>query len=77
MDTTLTNKNEVNSYEFNIEHEGNTYEAIVYMKDGKFFDEQIFFDGEELDYEGEEGQIREDIMSYIDENWDKLIGWPV
>lgn len=73
MKTTLTNKNEVNNYEFNVEHEGNIYEVIVYTKEGKFYDEQIFFNDEELDYEGEEGQIREDIMSYIDENWDKLI----
>jgi len=72
MKTTLTNKNEVNNYVFNIEHEGNTYEVIVYMKDGKFYDEQIFFNEEELVYEGEEGQIREDIMNYIDENWDKI-----
>jgi hypothetical protein len=72
MNATLSNKDETCSYNFNIEHEGNTYEVIVYTKDGKFYDEQIFFNEEELDYEGEEGQIREDIMNYIDENWDKI-----
>jgi hypothetical protein len=73
MKATLTEKNEVSNYTFNIEHQGNQYEVILYVKGGKFYDEQIFFGGEELDYEGEEGQIREDIMSYIDKNWDKLI----
>ena len=72
MTATLADKNEVTNYTFNIEHEGNTYEAIVYVKDGKFYDDQIFLDGEELDYEGEEGEIRESIMSYIDKNWNKL-----
>jgi hypothetical protein len=40
---------------------------------GKFIDEYITRCDEELDYEGEEGQIREDIMDYIDKNWDKLV----
>ena len=75
MNATLTDKNETCSYDFKIEHEGNTFELIVYTnREGKFIDEQIFFNGEELDYEGEEGQIREDIMTYLDENWDKLVG---
>jgi lipopolysaccharide export LptBFGC system permease protein LptF len=73
MNATLTDKNEVNNYVFDIEHKGNKYEVIVYTKDGKFYDEQIFFNEEELDYDEEEGQIREDIMTYLDENWDKLI----
>jgi len=73
MKATLANKNEVTNYTFDIEHQGNTYEVIIYVKGGKFYDEQIFLDGEELDYEGEEGQIREDIMDYVDKNWDKLV----
>ena len=72
--TTAINKNEIDNHVFNIEHEGNTYEVIVYTREGKFYDEQIFFNGEELDYEDDEGQIREDIMNYVDKNWDKLVG---
>jgi len=75
MNATLTNKNETCNYNFDVEHKGNTFQLIVYTnREGKFIDEQIFFNGEELDYEGEEGQIREDIMTYLDENWDKLVG---
>ena len=73
MNATLTNKNEINSHVFNVEHEGNTYEVIIYTKEGKFYDEQIFFNEEELDLEGEEGQIREDILDYLDKNWDHLV----
>jgi hypothetical protein len=40
---------------------------------GKFIDERITKDEEELDYEGDEGQIREDIMDYLDKNWETLV----
>jgi hypothetical protein len=73
---TLTNSNTTTNYNFNITHEGYDYEVTVYLNEsGKFIDDTITFpDGEELGYEGEEGQIREDIMNYIDENWYKLVG---
>ena len=40
---------------------------------GKFIDESITRCGEELDYEGEEGEIRDAIIDYLDENWEKLV----
>jgi hypothetical protein len=74
MNATLSNKNETCNYTFTVEHEGKTYDVLIYTNNkGKFIDEHIFFNGEDLDYEGTEGQIREDIMTYLDENWDKLV----
>ena len=74
MNATLTNKNETCNYSFFIEHDGKGYDVLVYTNNkGKFIDENIFFNGEELEYEGTEGQIREDIMTYLDDNWDKLV----
>jgi hypothetical protein len=74
MTAELTHKDEVCQYSFNIEHEGNIYNVVVHTKpNGKFIDEYINLNGEELEYEGTEGQIREDIMSYLDKNWDKLV----
>jgi hypothetical protein len=76
MNATLTESNTTTNYTFNIEHEGEQYNVTVYLNEsGKFIDESITNDsGYELEYEGEEGQIREDIMDYLDENWDKLVG---
>jgi hypothetical protein len=76
MNATLTNSNTTTNYNFNITHEGCDYEVTVYLNEsGKFIDESITYPGgDELEYEGEEGQIREDIMNYIDENWYKLVG---
>jgi uncharacterized protein YuzB (UPF0349 family) len=72
---TLTNSNTTTNYNFNITHEGNDYEVTVYLNEcGKFIDDTITFpNGEELAYEEEEGEIREAIMDYLDENWDKLV----
>jgi len=74
MNATLTHKDDTTNYSFEIAHEGENYNAIVYLNGkGKFIDEHITLRDEELGYEGEEGQIREDIMTYLDENWDTLV----
>lgn len=76
MNATLTHSNTTTNYEFSIKHENDTtYHVTVYLNEsGKFIDESITYPGgDELEYEGEEGQIREDIMDYLDENWDKLV----
>jgi len=75
MNIKLTNSNTTTNYTFNIEHEGEQYDVTVYLNEsGKFIDECITNgNGETLDYEGEEGQIREDILDYLDENWDQLV----
>jgi len=76
MNIKLTDSNTTTNYTFNIEHEGEQYDVTVWLNEsGKFISDRIInANGDELDYEGEEGQIREDIMDYLDENWDKFVG---
>ena len=74
MNATYNNSDTTIKHHFQIEHEGEQYGVTVHTKEnGKFLDENITRDGFELDHEGEEGQIREDIMTYLDENWDSLV----
>lgn len=74
MNATLNHKDDTCQYSFSIEHEGKTYDVVVNTnRKGKFLDEYIYHNNEELEHEGTEGQIREDIMTYLDENWDKLV----
>ena len=75
MNIKLTDTNTTTNYTFDIEHEGDLYHVTVYLNEsGKFIDDSITnTEGYELEYEGEEGQIREDIMTYLDNNWDKLV----
>ena len=74
MNATLTAQDQTNRYEFSLIHEKREYNVIIYVSHkGKFIDDEIFYDGEELEFEGEEGQIREDILTYFDENWEKLV----
>ena len=76
MTATFNTSDTTINYNFTINHEGNDFEVTVYLNEsGKFIDDQITFpNGEDLGYEGEEGEIREAIMDYLDENWDKLVG---
>ena len=74
MNAKLTHKDETCQYGFNLEHEGKEYNVVINLsRKGKFLDEYISHNGEELELEGTEGQIREDIMTYLDENWDELV----
>lgn len=68
--TTTTN------YTFNIEKDGIQYRATVYLNEsGRFIDDSItYLNGEELEYEGEEGEIREEILTQLDNDWYKLVG---
>jgi len=73
MNAKLQFKNVTTNYVFDIEHEGKKYHTTVWLNDkGKFIDDTIYFNNRELEYEGNEGEIREDILTYLDENWDKL-----
>ncbi len=73
MNAKLETKNVSTSYIFEVEHEGKTYNATVWLNEkGKFIDDEVSLNGEELEYEGTEGEIRESILEYIDENWDSL-----
>jgi hypothetical protein len=64
------------NYTFEVEKDGTKYRATVYLNEsGKFIDETVnYLDGEILDYEGEEGEIREEILTQIDKDWYKLVG---
>jgi hypothetical protein len=75
MKANLNYKNITREFSFNIEHEGFTYVAKVYL-DGekdKFIDEVITLNDEPLGGEGEQGEIREAIIDYLDANWEKLV----
>ena len=74
MKATLTDSNTSTSYTFQIEHDEKIYDVIIHTNyKGKFIDDEISFQDEELDGEGEEGEIREAIIDYLDKNWDNLI----
>lgn len=74
MNATLTCKDDTTNYSFTVNHEGTNYDVLIYLNGrGKFIEERIYRDEEELGYEGEEGEIREAITSYLDENWEKLV----
>lgn len=74
MNATLTQKNQTTNYTFEIDHEREKYDVTVYLNEsGKFIDESISRCGEELEYEGYHGEVREAIMDYLDENWEELV----
>ncbi len=79
MNVTFNSSRFNRSHNFDIEHEGVKYNVTIYVNEsGKFIDEVIQFDdndryGEELGYEGTEGEIREAIVEYLSLNWDKLV----
>ena len=76
MNIDLTESNTTTNYTFRIEHDNKSYLATVYLNEsGKFIDDNVrHIFGEELGYEGEEGQLREDILTQIDKDWHKLVG---
>lgn len=82
MQAQLQSKNETSRYEFKVDHPGKDlagepaqYTVVVYTNDsGKFIDDSITLNGNELEHEGNEGDTREAILTYLDNNWDKLIG---
>lgn len=62
------------NHNFSIEKDGKTYQATIYLNEkGKFIDEMISLNGEELEFEGEDGEIREEITNYLGSNWDTLV----
>ncbi len=61
-------------YNFHVEHDGYTYDVVIWTDEkGKFMDEEIELNGEELDGEGAEGEVREAITDYLAENWETLV----
>jgi len=59
---------------FQVEHEGKSYDVVIWLDEkGKFDDGEISYCGEELDFEGTNGDIREAITNFLDEKWDDLV----
>ena len=77
MKTTFLEKDTTTNYSFDVEFDGVKYFAKIYLnEDGKFIDEEIrdTRTGENLDYQGAEGEVREKIVDYLANNWDTLVG---
>jgi len=72
----LIDSNTTTNYTFKIEKDGVVYLATVYVNEsGKFIDDTInYLNGVELDYQGEEGCVRDAILEQLDSDWDKLVG---
>ena len=74
MKATNTHNETTTIHYFQVEHKGKNYEVRMHTNlNGKFLNDYITLNGFELDYEGGEGQVREDIITYLDENWDDLV----
>lgn len=74
MNATLSSQDKTNRFSFNVEFEDNFYNVTIYTNEkGKIIDDSITLNDDELAGEGTEGQIREDIITYLDENWDTLV----
>jgi len=74
MNAVLSSKDDTTNYTFDVNHEGVNYSVLIYLNGrGKFIDERIYRDEEDIGYEGTDGEIREEIINYLDENWDKLV----
>ena len=75
MNAELLSKNLTTNYTFRINIDEATYDVTVYLNEkGKFIDDSITqANGEELGHEGEEGEIYEKIMDYLDNHWNLLV----
>jgi len=74
MKVTLQSKCITNRHNFAVKLDGFSYDVVIWTnEDGKFMDEEITFNGEELDCEGTMGEIRERIIDYIAEKWESLV----
>ena len=77
IDIDLIDSNTVTDYTFLIEREGVKYHVKVYVNEsGKFIDDSITYvnSGEELEYQGEEGDVREELLNQLDKDWYKIVG---
>ena len=74
MKATLTNRATDIRHNFKVEHEGQTYDVVIWTNvKGKFIDDEISLNDMELEGEGTEGEIREAIIEYLDKNWETLV----
>ena len=74
MNATNTLNVRTTRHEFDVEHDGAQYAVVIHCdRNEKFIDDSITLNGIELDSEGEQGDLREQILDYISGNWDKLV----
>lgn len=75
INATTISRDTTNRFVFNLEIDNVKYTAIIYTNEkGKFIDDEISYqNGDELEFEGAEGEIREKIIDYLDKNWDTLV----
>lgn len=70
MNATLTSKNTVDNYNFNITLNDVTYQVSVFLNEkGKFIDVEINLKGESV---SDDNDIYQAIVEYLDNNWDTL-----
>jgi len=66
-------KTVIERYGFQVNYKGLALDVVIYLgENGRFADEEITLNGEELEYEGTEGEIREAVTDYLAENWEEL-----
>ena len=78
MSSSATNTLNVRTtrHEFDVEHDGDKYSVVIHCNaKGKFIDDSVInvANGQELQGEGTEGEVREEIIEYIANNWDNLV----
>lgn len=76
MQVTNTLNVRTTRHEFDVEHEGEKYSVVIHCNEsGRFIDDSIIntANGQELQGEGQEGEIREEIIEHIANNWDNLV----
>lgn len=75
MNAKLLDSVVTSEYQFEVEFNGIKYSVEIWLNlKGKFIDDLICFpNGDALAMEGEEREIRQSILDYLDENWENLI----
>jgi CYTH domain-containing protein len=74
MKAVLQSSNFVHQHDFTVEYDGVTFNVSIFLNQKeKFIDNSIKLNDNELEFEGEQGQIREDILNYLSDNWDKIV----
>jgi len=59
---------------FQVTYDGFTYDVVIWTDaKGRFQDDGISFNGEELEREGTEGDVREVITDYLAINWESIV----
>jgi hypothetical protein len=70
MNAKLISNDAVNKHSFQVTIDDVTYNVLIYTNEkGKFVDEEVILNGEEV----EDNELVDSILDYIDTNWDKLV----